>query len=81
MHAFVLDLKRISHTWTRGVPGVTFCRDIAEINDALIRLAQEGRRRLAPPAEQLADCVLRVAREESETSASAASASASSRSS
>ncbi|MFH9742679.1 helicase HerA domain-containing protein [Streptomyces roseolus] len=56
-HAFVLDFKRISHSWARGVPGVTYCRDIAEIHDALIRLAQEGRRRLTL-AEQLADDVL-----------------------
>ncbi|WP_314254632.1 helicase HerA domain-containing protein [Streptomyces kutzneri] len=56
-HAFVLDFKRISHTLARGVPGVTYCRDIAEIHDALIGLAQEGRRRLAL-AEQLADDVL-----------------------
>ncbi len=56
-HAFVLDFKRISHSWARGVPGVTYCRDIAEIHDALIRLAQEGRRRLSL-AEQLADDVL-----------------------
>ncbi|WP_236246972.1 helicase HerA domain-containing protein [Streptomyces sp. CC210A] len=56
-HAFVLDFKRISHTWARGVPGVTYCRDIAEIHDALLWLAQEGRRRLAL-AEQLADDVL-----------------------
>ncbi|MFG2394978.1 helicase HerA domain-containing protein [Streptomyces lavendulae] len=56
-HAFVLDFKRISHTWARGVPGVTYCRDIAEIHDALIGLAQEGRRRLSL-AEELADDVL-----------------------
>ncbi|MFF7903785.1 helicase HerA domain-containing protein [Streptomyces sp. NPDC007920] len=55
--AFVLDFKRISHTWARGVPGVTYCRDIGEIHDALIGLAQEGRRRLAL-AEQLDDDVL-----------------------
>ncbi|MFF5393355.1 helicase HerA domain-containing protein [Streptomyces sp. NPDC013012] len=46
-YAYVLNFKRISHTWARGVPGVTYCRDIAEIHDALIRLA-----------EQLADDVL-----------------------
>ncbi|MER6916698.1 DUF87 domain-containing protein [Streptomyces sp. NPDC000594] len=56
-HAYVLDFKRISHTWARGVPGVTYCRDIADIHDALIRLAQEGRRRLAL-AEQFEDDVL-----------------------
>ncbi|MGW1439856.1 helicase HerA domain-containing protein [Streptomyces griseus] len=55
--AFVLDFKRISHTWARGVPGVTYCRDIADIHDALIQLAREGRRRLVL-AEQLADDVL-----------------------
>ncbi|MFC7796204.1 helicase HerA domain-containing protein [Streptomyces cinereoruber] len=56
-HAYVLDFKRISHTWARGVPGVTYCRDIAEIHGALIRLAQEGRDRIRL-AEQLADDVL-----------------------
>ncbi|MEU6285515.1 pRL2-11 [Streptomyces sp. NPDC047028] len=55
--AYVLDFKRISHTWARGVPGVTYCRDIGEIHDALVHLAQEGRRRLTL-AEQLADDVL-----------------------
>lgn len=55
--AYVLDFKRISHTWARGVPGVTYCRDIAEIHDALVHLAQEGRRRIRL-AEQLDDDVL-----------------------
>lgn len=55
--AYVLDFKRISHTWARGVPGVIYCRDIAEIHDALVHLAQEGRRRLGL-AEQLVDDVL-----------------------
>ncbi|MFB6876384.1 pRL2-11 [Streptomyces sp. NPDC056323] len=55
--AYVLDFKRISHTWARGVPGVTYCRDIGEIHDALVHLAQEGRHRLTL-AEQLADDVL-----------------------
>ncbi|WP_030853857.1 pRL2-11 [Streptomyces griseus] len=55
--AYVLDFKWISHTWARGVPGVTYCRDIGEIHDALVHLAQEGRRRLTL-AEQLADDVL-----------------------
>ncbi|MFG2569227.1 pRL2-11 [Streptomyces sp. NPDC048567] len=55
--AYVLDFKRISHTWARGVPGVTYCRDIGEIHDALVHLAQEGRRRLTL-AEDLADDVL-----------------------
>ncbi|GAA0898097.1 MULTISPECIES: pRL2-11 [Streptomyces violaceusniger group] len=55
--AYVLDYKRISHTWARDVPGVTYCRDIAEIHDALIQLVQEGRRRIRL-AEQLGDDVL-----------------------
>ncbi|MFG2197176.1 hypothetical protein [Streptomyces sp. NPDC048639] len=45
-HAFVLDYKRISHQWARGVPGVTYCRDIADIHQALIRLGAEGHRRI-----------------------------------
>lgn len=55
--AVVLDYKRISHGWVRGVPGVTYCRDIAEIHDALIRLGEEGRRRIKM-AEALGDDVL-----------------------
>jgi hypothetical protein len=43
---YVLDFKRISHLWARGVPGATYCRDIAEIHDALLHLGAEGRRRI-----------------------------------
>lgn len=42
---FVLDTKRISHPWASGLPGVTYCRDIADIHDQLIELGMEGRRR------------------------------------
>lgn len=42
---FVLDTKRISHPWAAGLPGVTYCRDIADIHDQLIALGMEGRRR------------------------------------
>ncbi|BDT39594.1 pRL2-11 [Streptomyces yaizuensis] len=42
---FVLDTKRISHPWANGLPGVTYCRDIADIHDQLIALGIEGRRR------------------------------------
>ncbi|MFF4860022.1 hypothetical protein ACFY2N_34670 [Streptomyces rubiginosohelvolus] len=42
---FVLDIKRISHPWARGLPGVTYCADIADIHDQLIALGIEGRRR------------------------------------
>ncbi|MFD8823802.1 helicase HerA domain-containing protein [Streptomyces sp. NPDC059605] len=42
---FVLDTKRISHPWASGLPGVTYCRDIADIHDQLIALGLEGRHR------------------------------------
>ncbi|MFJ3728496.1 pRL2-11 [Streptomyces sp. NPDC090045] len=43
---YVLDTKRISHPWASGLPGVTYCRDIADIHDALVALGMEGRRRV-----------------------------------
>lgn len=43
--------------WARGVPGVTYCRDIADIHEALIYLGNDGRRRIRL-AEQLDDDVL-----------------------
>ncbi|MFK8851673.1 pRL2-11 [Streptomyces sp. Ac-502] len=49
---FVLDYKRISHPWARGIDGATYCADIADIHDALIQLGAEGRRRIRL-AEQL----------------------------
>ncbi|MFJ5877416.1 pRL2-11 [Streptomyces sp. S1] len=55
--AHILDFKRISHTWARGIPGVTYCRDIADIHDALLHLGAEGRRRIRL-AEELGDDVL-----------------------
>lgn len=42
---FVRDTKRISHLWARGLPGVTYCADVADIHDQLIALGREGRRR------------------------------------
>ncbi|MFC9595787.1 helicase HerA domain-containing protein [Streptomyces sp. NPDC056944] len=56
-HACILDLKRISHTWARGIPGVNYCRDIADIHDALLHLGAEGQRRIRL-AEELGDDVL-----------------------
>ncbi|WP_086796485.1 pRL2-11 [Streptomyces caniscabiei] len=44
--AYVLDYKRISHLWARGIPAVTYCADLADIHDALIELGMEGRRRV-----------------------------------
>ncbi|MGY3340995.1 hypothetical protein ACVW0K_007188 [Streptomyces filamentosus] len=55
--AHILDFKRISHTWARGIPGVHYCRDIADIHDALIALGAEGHRRIRL-AEELGDDVL-----------------------
>lgn len=45
-HALVLDLKRISHRRAHGLPGVSYCRDIVDIHDALVGLQAELRRRL-----------------------------------
>ncbi len=41
----VLDVKRLSHAWARGLPNVRYCRDIAEIHNALLWLAAEVDRR------------------------------------
>lgn len=46
----VLDVKRLSHAWARGLPNVRYCRDIAEIHEALLWLGTELDRR-----NQLAD--------------------------
>ncbi|MGJ5899311.1 helicase HerA domain-containing protein [Streptomyces niveiscabiei] len=54
---FVLDYKRISHPWARGIPGVTYCADIADIHDALIELGMEGRRRVRAAEELGNDAV------------------------
>lgn len=41
----ILDVKRLSHSWAKGLPSVRICRDIAEIHDALIWLQGELDRR------------------------------------
>ncbi|MFF4963249.1 helicase HerA domain-containing protein [Streptomyces sp. NPDC001222] len=41
----VLDFKRHSHKWARGLPNVAYCRDIEDIHDALVALGREGHRR------------------------------------
>lgn len=43
--ATILDFKRHSHKWARGLPNVHYCRDIGEIHDALVELGEEGHRR------------------------------------
>ncbi|WP_331757134.1 hypothetical protein OG582_39955 (plasmid) [Streptomyces anulatus] len=45
-HALVLDPKRISHLWAKGLPTVTHRGNIAGIHDALVHLATELERRL-----------------------------------
>lgn len=45
-HALVLDPKRISHLWARGLPTVTHRGNVAGIHDALVGLGEELSRRL-----------------------------------
>lgn len=45
-HALVLDMKRISQPWARGLPTVTYRADVADIHDSLVGLATELRRRI-----------------------------------
>ncbi|WP_328723516.1 hypothetical protein OHT52_31110 [Streptomyces sp. NBC_00247] len=54
-HALVLDLKRISHLWAKGLPTVTHRGNIAGIHDALVHLADELKRRNQLPDHELAD--------------------------
>jgi len=41
----VLDYKRHSHRWARALDSVHYCKDIADIHDALVALGREGHRR------------------------------------
>ncbi|MGH3283592.1 MAG: hypothetical protein ACRDPD_02710 [Streptosporangiaceae bacterium] len=50
----VLDLKRMSQAWARGLPNVIYCRSIAEIHNMLIALGAEVERRNLK-ADELAD--------------------------
>ncbi|MEW2308992.1 hypothetical protein AB0918_10200 [Streptomyces sp. NPDC006864] len=45
-HALVIDPKRISHLWARGLPTVTHRGNVAGIHDALVGLGEELARRL-----------------------------------
>ncbi|MEU2591298.1 hypothetical protein ABZ649_05435 [Streptomyces albidoflavus] len=45
-HALVLDPRRISHLWARGLPTVTHRGNVAGIHDALVGLGEEMTRRL-----------------------------------
>lgn len=42
---WVIDVKRHSHSWMRGLPGVRYFRDIADVHEALLAAAEEGDRR------------------------------------
>ena len=44
----ILDVKRHSHKWARGLPNVRYFRDIADIHERLIELGEEayGRNRI-----------------------------------
>lgn len=39
--ALVLDVKRISHTWARGLPNVRYCRSIEDIHEGCLWLREE----------------------------------------
>lgn len=43
--ALILDIKRISHRWAKGLPSVKYCRDIEEIHYALMAMPAELKRR------------------------------------
>ena len=43
--AAVLDLKRISHAWAKGLPNVRYARSVEEIHDTLLSLRFEVDRR------------------------------------
>ncbi|WP_331763996.1 helicase HerA domain-containing protein [Streptomyces cyaneofuscatus] len=45
-HVLVLDLKRVSHSWARALPTVTYRRDIDDIHNALLGLSAEVKRRI-----------------------------------
>lgn len=41
----ICDIKRVSHRWARGLPGVIYARSPEEIHDAIVMVAEEGARR------------------------------------
>lgn len=43
--ACIADVKRVSHRWAKGLPGVAYARNGEEIHHMLIALAAEGERR------------------------------------
>ncbi|WP_049803828.1 FtsK/SpoIIIE domain-containing protein [Pseudonocardia dioxanivorans] len=43
--ALVLDVKRVSHAWARGLPNVRYCANVADIHNALLWVRGEVERR------------------------------------
>jgi hypothetical protein len=41
----VLDFKKHSHRWARGLPQVAYCKEIWDIHNELVALGREGHRR------------------------------------
>jgi hypothetical protein len=61
----VADLKRVSHRWMTSpapLPGVAYVRDVADIHDALLAVAEEGDRRFRLIEEYGDDAVLGLPR-------------------
>jgi hypothetical protein len=44
-HVVLMDVKRHSHRWAKGIDSVTYLRETSEIHNALILLAEEADRR------------------------------------
>jgi hypothetical protein len=62
----VLDYKRTSHNWAKGLPGVTYAKRINEIHDALLTLAgiaEDRNERAEDPNEDLGPRIWLLAEE------------------
>lgn len=53
--AVILDFKRSSHPWALGLPGVLYCRDLADIHDGLVAVGAEAQRRNVESDDPRAD--------------------------
>lgn len=53
--AVVIDVKRHSHRWCYGLPGVAYARDIRDCHDALVAVGEEARRRNVVSDDPAAD--------------------------
>jgi hypothetical protein len=52
--ALILDSKKTSHQWAKGMPNIRYCRSVKEIHETLMSLASEIERR-SNLVEQLSD--------------------------